>query len=506
MGNSLRVAFVQTLTTEMMGGMCVSAVLKDAGHETRLFLESQEPDLVRSVLAWQPDIVGISIITGMHVWALGVCKQIKAAAPRVFVVLGGPHATFIPEVIEREGVDVVVRGEGDYVMRDLCAAIAARDDYTAVPGTWVKDERGRIHENPVGALVTDLDALPFPDRSLPYRYPILRKRGNKTFIPGRGCQFPCTFCHNHLAMRLYAGQGRWARKVSPERFVDEIVYVRDHWGPLRIVSLENDDEILHMRPWVEPAFTLYAKRVGLPYYVMTRPDSVTEDMARLLKETGCVGVSMSLETANDRLRNEVLKKQFVLDDVENAMTYLDRYGIPVKMFNVVGIPGETLDDALATLEINVRLQPMWARCSILHPYPPMDLYQSCKREGLFKEDFGADDFAFFYLKESPLDFPGIDRLVNLQKFFSIVVRYPFLLPLVRQLIKVKPNRFYELVGMLFYGYFGARFERLTTKEFLEFALASAGFLRRRGKPTRAVAAAAAAPAAGVARSIGGRGA
>jgi anaerobic magnesium-protoporphyrin IX monomethyl ester cyclase len=496
MRKRLRIAFLQTLTTELMGTMCVSAVLKQAGHETRMFLESQEPNLVRSVLAWEPDVVGVSIITGMHVWALQVCRRIKEAAPRVRVVLGGPHATFVPEVVDRPGVDVVVRGEGDYAMRDLCDAIAAHDDYAAVPGTWVKDERGVIHENAMGALVTDLDALPSPDRALPYRYPILRRRGNKTFIPGRGCAFPCTFCHNHLGMRLYRGQGKWARKMSPERFIEQIVDVRDNWGPLRIVNLENDDEILHLRGWVEPAFTLYAKRVGLPYYVMTRPDSVTDDIARLLKETGCVGVSMSLETANDRLRNEVLKKQFERADVENAMACLDRHGISVKMFNMLGIPGETLEDALATLEMNSRLKPMWARCSILQPYPPMDLYQMCKREGLFKQDFETDDFEFFYLKESPLDFPGIDRLVNLQKFFSITAKYPFLLPLVRQLIKVRPNRIYEFLGMLFYGYFGARFDRLTLKEFVEFALASASFLTRRGSRARL------APAAGVAQTIG----
>jgi len=480
MARGLRIAFIQTLTTEMMGTMQVSAVLRHAGHETRMFMESQEPSLVGSVLAWEPDVVGVSIITGMHVWALHVCKQIKDAAPHVRIVLGGPHATFVPEVVERPGIDIVVRGEGDYVMRDVCDAIAAHDDYTAIPGTWVKDDRGVIHENPMGALVNDLDALPFPDRELPYRYPILRKRGNKSFIPGRGCQYPCTFCHNHLGMRLYRGQGKWGRKQSPERFIDEIVDVRDNWAPLRIVSLENDDEILHVKGWAEPAFTLYAKRVGIPYYVMTRPDSVTDDIARLLKDTGCVGVSMSLETANDTLRNDVLKKHFDRDDVENAMACLKRHDIPVKIFNMVGIPGETLEDALSTLEMNIRLKPMWARCSILQPYPPMDLFQMCKREGLFKDDFGTDDFEYFYLKESPLNFPGIDQLVNLQKFFSITAKYPFLLPIVRRLIKIKPNRLYEFLGMAFYGYFGARFERLTVKEFVEFALASASFLTRRG--------------------------
>ena len=98
---------------------------------------------------------------------------------------------------------------------------------------------------------------------------------------------------------------------------------------------------------------------------------------------------------------------------------------------------------------------------------------------LFKEDFETDDFEYFYLKDSPLDFPGIDQLVNLQKFFSIAAKYPFLVPLVRWLVKRNPNRVYELLGMISYGYFGARFERLTAKEFVQFAVASASFLTKR---------------------------
>jgi hypothetical protein len=123
--------------------------------------------------------------------------------------------------------------------------------------------------------------------------------------------------------------------------------------------------------------------------------------------------------------------------------------------------------------------------------------QSVYRTGLRIVRFENDDFEFFYLKESPLEFPGIDQLVNLQKFFSITAKYPFLLPLVRQLIKVKPNRLYEFLGMVFYGYFGARFERLTIKEFIEFALASATFLTKKG--TRAGM----APAAPISRTVGG---
>lgn len=484
MARKLKVAFLEHLNTEVLGIMYISAMLKREGHQTQLFLPSQENNYIDSILAWEPDVIAAQTRTGQHKWALQVCQQLKRARKNLIVIFGGPHATYMPCIVERPCVDIVVRGEGEYVMRDVCNAIANHDDYTAIPGTWIKDEHGEIHENPMGELPGDLDALPYPDRELPYKYDFLRNRGNKAFIGGRGCMYPCTFCHNHLDMRLYKGQGRWARKMSPENFVEEMVYVRDNFPPLRIMNLERDDEFLNTRGWAERVFELIPERVGVPYYMMTRPDSITEDIVRLMKETGCIGVSLSIETANDRLRNEVLKKLIHKEAFLNAMEILNRYKMPTKVFNTVGIPGETIEDGFATLKLNIQVKPTWARCSVMQPYPPTDLYRMCVEQGLFKKDFDLDDFDFFYFKDSPLNFPDIDKLVNLQKFFSITVKFPFLLPITRLLVNIKPNNLFHKLGMIMYGIFGALFERLSFREFVEFSLASASFLLK-GKGKKA---------------------
>jgi radical SAM superfamily enzyme YgiQ (UPF0313 family) len=475
----LKIAFIQHLNTELLGSMYVSAVLKESGHETQLFLESQEENFMKSIIAWDPDVVATQTRTGQHMWALKVCKELKEVLDTK-VVFGGPHSTYMPHIVEHPAVDIVVRGEGEYVMRDVCNALASNDDYTSIPGTFVKNERGEIHENPIGEMIHDLTNLPFPDRDLPYKYKFLRSRGNKAFIGGRGCMYPCTFCHNHLAMRLYDGQGRWARKMEPERFIEEMVYVRDNYPPLRVLNLERDDDILHIPEWAQEVFTLFPERVGLPHYIMTRPDCVTDDIIRILKESNCIGVSISLETANETLRNEVLQKRYNKEEFVNAMDILHRHKMPVKVFNTVGIPGETLEDALDTLRLNIKVKPTWARCSILQPYPPTDLYQMCVDKKLFREDFDPDNFDFFYFKNSMLNFPGIDHLVNIQKFFSITVRFPFLLPLVKILVKFKPNALFDKIGMIIYGIFGARFEHLSLKEFIEFSRASAAFLTKKG--------------------------
>ncbi|RJO69511.1 MAG: radical SAM protein [Myxococcales bacterium] len=477
MPKKLKIAFIQQLCGEMMGVMHLSSVLKARGHETILFVEGMERNLVKSVLDYAPDIIGFHTFTGQHIWALNRIRALKQATGAL-VVVGGPHATYMPDIIKRPGIDAVIRGEADYIMADFCDAVSARDDYYHIPGAWVKKPNGEIIENPRAKYVQNLDELPFPDRELPYRYKTLRTRGNKTFIGKRGCAYPCTFCHNHLAMRYYDDSGNWVRKMSPERLIDEMIYVRDSFPPLRILSLENDDDILNVPQWAEKLFTLYGEKIGLPYYIMTRPDKINENMVRLLKDTGCVGVSISVETANERLRNEVLKKKYSTESFVLAMELLNRYRISTKVFNTVGIPGETLEDAFETLRLNISVKPTWARCSIMQPYPPSDLYVQCLKDGLFVDGFDVDRFDPFYLTSSVLNIPDIDRMVNLQKFFSLVVRFPFLYAPVKRLIEAKPNALFNAVGMMSYGIFGALFERLTLGEFIKFSWSSLSMMRR----------------------------
>ncbi|MFO0761434.1 MAG: radical SAM protein [Byssovorax sp.] len=467
----MKIAFVEQLAVEVMGIMHVSAMLRSRGHETRLFIDGLERDVIRAILDFEPDIVAMQTRTGQHVWALWVGQRIKSAS-RAKVVLGGPHVTYLPETITRRGVDIIVRGEADYVMADLCDAIAARDDFTKIPGVWSKDEHGNVTRTEMGALVTDMDAIPMPDRELVYRYGMLRRRGGKTFIGGRGCAYPCTFCHNHLGMELYGTRGtKWVRKRSPELFVEEMVQVRDRFGPLHIINLENDDDILNARTWAVELFTQIKRRLGLPYYIMTRPDQLDADIVAHLKDTGCVAVALSLETVNEDVRNKVLKKHYTTEDFMAAMDRVSRAGMRTKVFSSVGTPGESLADAIETLKANIKINPTWARCSVMTPYPPMDLYEKSKANGWFKnKGITEDDFSPFYFNDSLLDIPDIDRMVNLQKFFSLTVKFPFLLPLVERLIKLDPNKVFEQVGMLTYGIFGARYDAMTLREFVELAM------------------------------------
>lgn len=477
-GRGQRVAFVQRYCVESLGLMHLSAELKRAGHETRLFIEGLEEDLLGAVAAWQPDLLGVQLITGQHPWALEVAAQLKERLPGLGVVFGGPHGTFVPEIIEGGGVDVVVRGEGEGPLVALCDALRDGHDWSGIAGTWTRGDEGRIHRNELAPPVQDIEALAFPDRALFYRYPAMARRRSKSFAGGRGCGQPCSFCHNHGAMRLFRGMGDWVRRRSPEGFIAEIEQVRDQHAPLGVVNFENDDDILSDRGWYEAFFSLYRRRIGIPFFIMTRADHLSHQAARLLKDAGCVSVALALETANDTSRRRVLRKGFSAARFEEAMASAKAQGLETKVYNMVGIPGETFADALATLDLNLRVQPTWAMCSLLQPYPGTDLRRQCIEDGILLREARGDDqgnsISPLFFQESPLDIPDIEAIVNLQKLFSLTVQVPALRPAVERLARLPRNRVFDLAATIVYGLQGARSHRLSLGETIRLARCSRG--------------------------------
>ena len=115
----------------------------------------------------------------------------------VFSVFGGPHPTFFPEMIEKEGVDAVCIGEGEYAMLELMNRLEQGKPADDIQNFWIKSN-GTTKKNMVRPLIEDLDELPFLDRELMYEGDKdLKLSRNKGFFAGRGCPYRCTYCFNH---------------------------------------------------------------------------------------------------------------------------------------------------------------------------------------------------------------------------------------------------------------------------------------------------------------------
>jgi radical SAM superfamily enzyme YgiQ (UPF0313 family) len=434
--------------------MMLSAALKRAGHGVALARAQRLGlgRLSRLVADLEPPALLYSAMTGEHQYLLDVNRRLKEGYHGL-AVFGGPHATFFPEMIYEEGVDAVCRGEGEGAVVELAEALAAGRDYADVANLWVKRD-GAVVQNEVRPLVEDLDELPFADREILYEGDAdLRDHPTKIFFAMRGCVFRCTYCFNHRFNELYRGRGRVCRTRSVDNLLAEMKYVRSRW-PLEYMQLDDDTFLLHRGGWLEEFAERLPREVGVPFMCNVRVDLVNAETVRLLKAAGCHAVWMGVETGDERLRREILKRSHTNEEIIAAVTLLRRRGIRVATQNLCGLP---VPDPVAadeeTLALNVACRPDFAWSSIFYPYPRTELGERAVAGGYY--DGSLADVPETNKINTILswgDERTRRRVENLHKFFGVVTAFPGLWPLARRLINLKPNRLFILTFFLWYGY------------------------------------------------------
>ncbi|HET7153220.1 MAG TPA: hypothetical protein VFJ29_05610, partial [Candidatus Kapabacteria bacterium] len=117
-------------------------------------------------------------------------------------------------------------------------------------------------------------------------------------------------------------------------------------------------------------------------------------------------------------------------------------GIPFRTYNIVALPGETLSDALSTVELNIKIKADYPWCSVFSPFPGTALADYAMKEGYLDRDFDPDMLARSFFTETKLHGSDIRTLQNLQKFFQTAVIWPRTFPIIKKLIHLPPNIFF----------------------------------------------------------------
>jgi anaerobic magnesium-protoporphyrin IX monomethyl ester cyclase len=445
----MRILFVEKqIDYEPLGLLYLASVLKQAGHEVRLAIASDEdPAAVAS--AWRPEVVGYSVYTGSQVYYRDLNLRIKKVV-NVVSVFGGPHPTYFPEFIEEPGVDAVCIGEGEGAILDLVEALQAGRQLTGISNWWFKRD-GQVKRNPVRP-AEDLDALPFPDRELLFeRDEFSQQSGIKHFITSRGCPYDCTYCFNHALAEIYRGKGRRLRQMSVKRVVEEIKLVQARY-PLQFVVFL-DDLFIVDTAWLKELAQLFPREVNLPFFCNVRANLVTPEKMALLKQAGCVSVGMGLETGNPKLRNELLKRNLSNQQIVEASRLIREAGIRLLTTNMLGLPGGTLENDLETLALNHACRPAYANAFLYQPYPRTELGEYAREHG--HVDGSLDDIDPSAWERSILRFSTPEekqQIENLNKLFAGAVEWPWAAGWVRRLTKLPPNGLFRLFYKLWKGY------------------------------------------------------
>jgi len=454
---------------EPLGIAYVSSAIAEGGHESRLMLtpkdieeaSEQVSDMIRE---YNPDIFAQSIIFGTHLYAADLNKKVKERFPGLVTVLGGPAATFTPELIEK-GYDVICRYEGEAPFLEFCNALEEGSDVGNIQNLWVKEnpdlyvtERKKIKEikdiddpdylnesgfdsekkrfvNATRQLLQGpaLDAVSFPDRELLYSQKIYADGPIKHFMHTRGCAFRCSYCFNVIQNMQNKGRGKTVRRRTHDSVVDEINQVRENW-PTELVYFQDDvfGPTYRVEDTIEFA-EVYSKEVGIPFHCHVRFDLVCRPgIAKALAEAGCSGVHVAIEAGDDFIRNKVHRRDMSTQQVIDGAKALRKYGIKMMTQNILGAPGETKEQMLKTLELNIEVAPVFASASIFQPYPGTTALEYARDNGsLPSKDLNelSDMFGLetFYNKSILILDPKEKRWLEVfQKFFAIGVENPSL--------------------------------------------------------------------------------
>lgn len=445
----MRVLFVhEYIPQEPLGIMFLSRALKTAGHETKaLFLPDK--DWTGKLKEYDPQIVAFSYTTGMQDLVMGYTQVVKNTVDAM-VVHGGPHPTFVPDLIERGPVDAVCRGEGEVALVDLADRMQRGEDWTDTKNFWFRTPGG-IVKNPQRPIMTEAEyeAIGAPDRELVYdAAPLYAEADRKVFVTMRGCPMDCTFCFHHAwRKKVYSlSKVEYTRRRSVSALIAEVNALRERY-PIRMAHLV--DDIFNLRnPWIEEFADRWPSEVGLPFDCILMANMTVERHIKLLKKAGCIYTRIAFEAANDFMRNQVYKKNTSRTQLLNAAQWIKQEGIRLGSLNMVGGPGATLEDELSTLDLNIEAKVDHPLVSLLQPYPMTDINDMTASMGFATEKW--EEFNSRFNRTLPIGYANRHEFENLQKWFPIVVRHPRLRPLMLRMIRIKwLTPLYNLIYLLF---------------------------------------------------------
>ncbi|MBI5125687.1 MAG: B12-binding domain-containing radical SAM protein [Planctomycetes bacterium] len=353
--------------TPALGLGVLSGYLRDKGVECKI-VDLRLPhrsiqDVYNYIEEARPLLVGVTAFTAEAPAANVVAEKVKARWPHVPVVLGGPHATAVPEDVLKSypNIDVCVLGEGEETTLHLVETLSGRNGgLSQVKGIAYRTRSGRVKINEPRPQIDDLDSLPFPAWDL---FEI--KSYNDVFMvsSSRGCPYPCYFCTPSYL-------GRKTRVRDFRKVVDEIKHIVNRFGARKIqfadATLSLMEENTH-RLCQEMIDCGLNKKIE--WVCETRADSVDQPLLEKMKESGCRWIALGVETGDERILKEVIRKGEDKEHIRNAVRLAKKVGIKVRCFFLFGHYTETVETIQNTINFALELNPDALSFGLLVPNP-----------------------------------------------------------------------------------------------------------------------------------------
>lgn len=358
-----------------LGLALIAAVLEKAGCAVSVIeantLKLKPDEVVR--LAAGADVVGLTAVTPTINAAIAIARHLKKANPNVHIVLGGAHATILPEetLTAAPEIDMLVRGEAENTFIELLQALEAKQMPDKIAGISYR-QAGRVVSNPAGTAGIDLDSLPFlayhllPWRNYRPHPPHGRYLPFAAMITSRGCPYRCSYCSKPIFGTKFRGQ-------SPERVADEVAYHQKKFS-VREIAFYDDVFTLDKKRAHGIAEELVRRGLKVHWTCETRVNLVDGELLRHMKQAGCYSVAYGIESGSQEVLN-TLDKGITLEQVAEAIHLTREAGLEAIGYFMIGSPGESVETIRETINFARKLRLGFAQFAVTTPFPRTRLYE-----------------------------------------------------------------------------------------------------------------------------------
>jgi len=367
-------------------GLAYIASMLRQSHEVKIIdsniLNYTIGDVERELRSFNPDVVGITSVTSSIYEAYKVAETAKRIREDCIVILGGPHASFMPRqsMEECKYIDVIVRGEGEETARELIENIEKGSSLNEVRGITFRRGNEVIETEP-RPFIKNIDDIPFPSRDLLPMH-LYKFNGVKytTMLTSRGCPFKCSFCSSS---RLFGGY--W-RGRSPENVLEEMKIIYEEYG-IRNIEFIDDTFTLNQERAEKICDGIVEQGWDISWGASSRVDTLSKKLAEKMKKAGCWIIYLGIESGSQKIL-DVIGKRITLEQVRKAVKILKDSGIQVLGSFIIGFLQDTKETIKETIKFAKSLNLDYAQFSILTPYPGTPIFDYAKRNNmLLTEDW-----------------------------------------------------------------------------------------------------------------------
>lgn len=325
-----------------------------------------------------PDIIGVTSATVTYLPALDVLKSARTASPNAITIMGGPHVTVLDEqaITDSENLDIVVRGEGEQTLLEISSLVSEGklENLSHVKGITYK-HNNQIVCTPDRPFIEDIDSLPRPAH---HHFDVnMYKLFGVNYMPiitSRGCPSRCTFC---LASKMC---GKTFRGRSPEKVVDELIWLRDEFGA-GAFAFYDDTFTFDVKRAFDICDEMQKRNVNLPWDCRTRVDRVSKELLAKLRSTNCQLIHFGVESGSQKML-KLMRKGTTVELNAKAIKWAKEAGISVAVSLVIGYPGETPEMLQETIDFLYKTKPDYVYMCEAVPYPGTELANYVKELGL----------------------------------------------------------------------------------------------------------------------------